>query len=127
MLRSLVGSEMCIRDSVYGDSTKNTLVGIFVPDQKNLEQFAQEKGVKGTFQELCQNKELKTHLQKEFDAYGKAEKLYGFELVKAFHLEPKPFIDNNIYTPSFKIKRNVAKAFYLDILNELYQQAEGGK
>ena len=76
---------------VYGDSTKSHLVGIFVPDQKKLIEFAKSKNIDGSIEDLCKNKELKIQLQKELGSFAKSENLQGFEIVKAIDLEPASF------------------------------------
>ena len=44
---------------------------------------------------------------------GKECKLHGFEKVKDFYLSPEVFsVENNILTPTFKLKRNDAKKAY---------------
>ncbi|KAJ2796318.1 medium-chain fatty acid-CoA ligase faa2, partial [Coemansia furcata] len=51
--------------------------------------------------------------------------LKGFEIPKNIFLESKPFsIENNILTPTFKVKRLVSKDMYKPTLERLYAELE---
>ncbi|CAN0284173.1 unnamed protein product, partial [Discosporangium mesarthrocarpum] len=42
--------------------------------------------------------------------------------VKAIHLEPNPFsVENNMLTPTFKLKRAEAQATYYGVIKSLYE------
>ncbi|KAL2918829.1 medium-chain fatty acid-CoA ligase faa2 [Polyrhizophydium stewartii] len=58
-------------------------------------------------------KELTAWVRKESD-------LKGFELVKDFVLDHQNFGDSGLMTPTFKLKRNEAKKYYLDKLQAMY-------
>jgi len=47
---------------VYGMSTKNYLIGIFVPEVEVFNDLAQELGQTGTFEELLTNDKMKDHV-----------------------------------------------------------------
>jgi len=53
--------------------------------------------------------------------------LKGFEQVKAVHLTTEPFsVENGMLTPTFKIRRRDAAAFYNDVLEGLYSRTARG-
>jgi long-chain acyl-CoA synthetase len=53
--------------------------------------------------------------------------LQGFEMVKAVHLCAEPFtLENDLLTPTFKLKRNVAKARFQTIIDDLYEKSGMG-
>ena len=48
----------------------------------------------------------------------------GFEIPSAVHLTETQFsVDNDLLTPTFKLKRNEAKKFFKDQIKELYKGA----
>ena len=106
---------------VHGDSTKDYLVGVIVPDRENIEVLAESLGIKGTYEELCQNQQIKERILHEINKVGKQNKLHGFELVKKIHLEPVSFLTQNLCTASMKLKRTPATIHYKPILENLYK------
>ena len=54
-------------------------------------------------------------------ATGRAEKLKGFELIKALHLEPNAFaVEDDLLTPTFKLKRPQLQKKYQKIIDDMY-------
>lgn len=110
---------------VYGDSTKSTLVAIVVPNAENLAIWAKSNSdfaaISGDLEKLCQSPAVNSMILKEMDTTGKALKLRGFEFVKKIHLHPVEFsTTNDLLTPTFKLKRPQLKAFFKEILDQLY-------
>ena len=90
---------------VYGNSLQAYLVAVIVP---NPDKWAEIK-------------EDKEALLKEVNAFGKAEKLKGFEMIRACVIETEPFsVENELLTPTQKAKRPVIQAKYKDALEALY-------
>jgi long-chain acyl-CoA synthetase len=55
------------------------------------------------------------------DQLGKANKLSGLERPKDIFITSDPFsVDNNILTPTFKLKRNVGRDVYKQEIDALY-------
>jgi len=53
---------------------------------------------------------------------AKANKLSGLEKPLDLFLTAEPFsIENNLLTPTFKLKRNVARAYYEPQINDMYE------
>lgn len=113
--------ELVAQAFVYGDSLQATLVGIIVPDKEELLKYAKLKGIEGDFATLCGDEQVRKYLLQQLIAHGKANDLKGFENVKNISLEPQPFsVDNNMLTPTFKLKRHEAKLHYEETIKGLY-------
>lgn len=53
----------------------------------------------------------------------KEHKLNSLERVRDIYLTPEPFtVDNNVVTPTFKIKRNIAKVYFKDVIEMMYNK-----
>ena len=47
----------------------------------------------------------------------------SLEKIKALHLTTEPFsVDNNLITPTFKIKRNIARAVFKEAIDKMYSE-----
>ncbi|KAI0525292.1 hypothetical protein KFK09_004685 [Dendrobium nobile] len=111
---------------VYGSSFESFLVAVAIPEQKALEEWAESNQVyAGSFEDLCKHQKARKHILNELNNTGKRQQLKGFELLKAVHLEPKPFdIERDLITPTFKLKRVQLLKYYKDLVDELYIEAK---
>ena len=107
---------------IHGESLQSFLVAVVVPDPDVLPSFAAKIGVKGSFEELCQNQAVKEAILEDLQKTGKESGLKSFEQVKRIYLHPEPFsIENGLLTPTMKARRaNLAKYFQTQI-NSLYE------
>ncbi|OBS71486.1 hypothetical protein A6R68_13937, partial [Neotoma lepida] len=86
---------------VHGESLQSFLVGVVVPDPDSLPSFAAKIGVKGSFEELCQNQ------------------------VKSIFVHPEPFtIENGLLTPTLKAKRMELAKFFQIQIKSLYESTQ---
>ncbi|KAL6578750.1 Long chain acyl-CoA synthetase 4 [Orobanche minor] len=107
---------------VYGNSFESFLVAIINPNKQALEQWAEQNGISGDFNALCENLKLKEYFLEELARIAKEKKLKGFELVKAVHLDPVPFdMERDLITPTFKKKRPQLLKHYQDIIDNMYK------
>lgn len=98
---------------VYGTSTESSLVAVVVPQPH----WWDEHGGK----EAAGKSEAQKAMLAELSATGKAAKLKGFEMVRAVHLETEPFsVENELLTPSMKLKRPQLTEKYLPTIDALY-------
>uniref|UniRef100_A0A803KZM0 Long-chain-fatty-acid--CoA ligase n=1 Tax=Chenopodium quinoa TaxID=63459 RepID=A0A803KZM0_CHEQI len=108
---------------VYGNSFQSFLVAVINPNKKALESWAEEKGIAGDFSSLCQNPGAKAYFIERLNQIAKENKLKGFELIKAVHLDPVPFdMERDLLTPTFKKKRPQLLKYYQDVVDTLYQE-----
>ena len=66
---------------VYGDSFKSSLIGILVPEETEIFDWAEEKKLSKDMEKLCQNTELNEIILKDINQTGKSTGLKGFEQV----------------------------------------------
>lgn len=113
---------------VYGDSVQSCLVAIVVPDPLELGKLVQEKlpMLKSlSYQELCKSPEVHIAVLDRMTENGKRAEMRGFEFVKAIHLDSQPFtVENNLLTPSLKLKRPEARKFFQKEIEQLYQKIQ---
>ncbi|RIA90730.1 hypothetical protein C1645_823030 [Glomus cerebriforme] len=116
--------ELVSQAFVYGDSLQAALVGIIVPDDSTLMKWAKENDLEDkSFEELCKDAKVKKHLLQTLIKYGKENELKGFENIKNIYLIHEPFsIQNDLLTPTFKLKRHQAKLTFQKEIEELYAE-----
>ena len=57
------------------------------------------------------------------DAKVKGHNLTSLEKIKDIHFFAEPFsVENNLITPTFKIKRNIAKVTFKDAIEKMYAE-----
>ncbi|XP_067909007.1 long-chain-fatty-acid--CoA ligase 5 isoform X1 [Heterodontus francisci] len=107
---------------VHGDSLQSYLVAIVVPDPEVLPQFAASKGFKGSYQELCNNPELKEVILEDMVKLGKEAGLKSFEQVKDLYLHTEMFtVENGLLTPTLKAKRSELAKHFKSKIDHLYE------
>jgi long-chain acyl-CoA synthetase len=109
---------------VYGNSFKSQLVAVVVPAAPALKAWAKEAGLPpaATPAEVCADPRAAAWALEALTAVGKGDKLKGFELVKAVHLEPEPFsVEEDLMTPSFKLKRPQLQRRYQPEIDAMYK------
>lgn len=91
-----------------------------------LEKWAKEQGISySSYEELCQNPKVKEFLQAEIKAKGKEGGLFGFEIPTQITITHIPFsMENDLLTPTFKLKRAEAKKYYLKEIKSMYNGAK---
>ncbi|KAJ2163546.1 medium-chain fatty acid-CoA ligase faa2 [Coemansia sp. RSA 562] len=113
---------------VHGDSLQSALVAVLVPNEEFLaREIAASHSLSHLagkpYSELCTNKDVVEMMISVVDAWGRSNDLKGFEIPKNIFLESDPFsVENDILTPTLKVKRPIAKARYLQTIAQLYQQ-----
>jgi len=109
---------------VYGDSLKSSLVAIIVPDFESLQPWAKEQGHKDAENPkgLCADPAIVKMILDDANKKGKENKIRGFETIVACTLVSTPFsVENDLLTPTFKLKRPQAKKAFQDAIDEMYK------
>ncbi|KAM6954221.1 long-chain-fatty-acid--CoA ligase 1 [Aplochiton taeniatus] len=110
---------------VHGDSLQSHLIGIVVPDPEVFTDWAKERGIVGSYEELCQNPDMKKAVLDDMAAVGKEAGLKSFEQVKDLYLHPEMFsVSNGLLTPTLKSRRvDIRRVFQEQIVNMYGQTA----
>lgn len=120
-----VRSKFVAQAFVYGNSLKSTLVGVIVPEEGVVYEWAKEHNVEADMNQLAANSELKDAILKDINMQGKIGGLKGFEQVKNIHLHSELFsIENGLLTPTMKSKRNELQKFFKNELEEIYKNLD---
>jgi long-chain acyl-CoA synthetase len=112
---------------IYGNSLKNYLICIVHPKFKDIVDFLKSKGINDVDNNNCVNyfedQDLKDAIIKEMDSFGRQNGLKGFELPKKIFLFKDKFsVENQIITPTMKIRRHIAKKIFEEQINKLYEE-----
>lgn len=103
---------------VHGDSLQSWLVAIIVPELPECKKIAKDKGFWDDSKEeaeLLESPELLKIVLDDLLKLAKDNKFSGLEKIKKCFLTDEPFsIENDILTPTMKIKRNIAKKRYTE-------------
>ena len=110
---------------IYGDSLQSYLVGILVPKSKDVIEFLKNKGIenvtKENYKDYFEDQDLIKDILKEINDYSRHNDIKGFEIVKKVHLCKEPFsVDNNLLTTTMKIRRHIAKKYFMKEIEEMY-------
>ncbi|CAL1616095.1 unnamed protein product [Knipowitschia caucasica] len=108
---------------VHGDSLESYLIGIAVPDPEVFVDWAKEQGFVGSYQELCQNPDVKNAVLEDMKAVGKEAGLKSFEQVKDLYLHQEMFsIANGLLTPTLKSRRTDIRRVFQEQLSAMYNK-----
>ncbi|OMJ72441.1 hypothetical protein SteCoe_29121 [Stentor coeruleus] len=108
---------------VYGDSLKDYLVAVVVPNEEFVRKkwaSDNEYGADADFSIMCRSERLKKDILADLGQFGKRESLFGFEFVKKVHLEPIPWTPSDFLTPTQKLMRYKLKIQYKAEIDALY-------
>lgn len=115
-------SKFVEQSMVYGDSLKNCCVGIIVPNPSTVKAWAAENGKNvSDWEGLMKSPELKKAIMEELDQIGKANKLSSLERPRDIYVTAEAFsVENDILTPTFKLKRNKGRDAYKTQIDAMY-------
>uniref|UniRef100_A0A8B9KCJ8 Arachidonate--CoA ligase n=1 Tax=Astyanax mexicanus TaxID=7994 RepID=A0A8B9KCJ8_ASTMX len=109
---------------VHGDSLQSFLIGIVVPDPEVFVNWNKDRGIVGSYEELCQNPDVKKAVLEDMTAVGKKAGLKSFEQVKDVYLHSELFsISNGLLTPTLKSRRVDLRRVFSEQINQMYSTA----
>ncbi len=103
---------------VYGDK-KPHVVALIVPDPEFVKEWAKETGNSAETTDIISNDDFRRHISEAIDRVN--EHLSVIERVRRFTLIAEEFtVDNEMMTPTLKVRRHVIKEKYGNQLEALY-------
>ena len=111
---------------VHGESLKSVVVAMIVPEEIRVREWAKgQDDVDETLPlaDLARLEALKKAIMDDILALGKAASLASFEQVKDIHLDGELWTaENELLTPSFKIKRPALVRKYRAVIDAMYEK-----
>ncbi|GES65625.1 acetyl-CoA synthetase-like protein [Aspergillus terreus] len=113
---------------IHGDSMQTFLVGIFGVQPDMFAPFASKvlgrTIAESEIKSVLDDEKIRKAVLKDLDRVAKKHKLAGYERVKNCALMMEPFtVENNLLTPTLKLKRPPTTKMYRQLLDELYAAA----
>jgi long-chain acyl-CoA synthetase len=108
---------------VYGDRRPH-LVALVVPDADHADAWAAAHGRPANLAVLVADPEFRRHIGEAIDRVNRD--MSPVEKVRRFVMTAEPFtVDNEMCTPTLKIRRHVIVSRYGNVLRELYDDRHG--
>jgi len=114
---------------VHGESLESFLVGVVVPDFDSIKKWnskLEEKLLSDspTAEEVCASPDVMKLIMGSMNELAAANKLNGLEKVRKLHLHNSAFtIEDDLLTPSMKLKRGVAAKVFKEQIQSMYGKA----
>ncbi|XP_006082638.1 long-chain-fatty-acid--CoA ligase 3 isoform X1 [Myotis lucifugus] len=105
----------------YANSYHSYVIGFVVPNQKELTELARKKGLKGTWEELCNSCEMENEVLRVLSEAAISASLEKFEIPVKIRLSPEPWTpETGLVTDAFKLKRKELKTHYQADIERMY-------
>ena len=114
-----VQSQYVAQNWIYGTSLKDFIVIFIAPEEEKMKKWCQDNGK--SMDTAREDEDFKMTVMKEIYALADANKFNTLEKPKQIHIMSEPFsVENDLLTPSFKTKRNVAAKVFADVIEGMY-------
>uniref|UniRef100_A0A4W5R1E6 long-chain-fatty-acid--CoA ligase n=1 Tax=Hucho hucho TaxID=62062 RepID=A0A4W5R1E6_9TELE len=108
----------------YANSDQSYVIGFVVPNQKQLTVLAEQRGLRGSWEEICNNPDMERDVLRIITEAALSAQLERFEIPKKICLSAEPWTpETGLVTDAFKLKRKELKSHYQDDIERMY----GGK
>lgn len=105
----------------YANSDQNYVISFVVPNQKRLTEMAKQRGIIGSWEEICTHPEMEKEVLRVIREVAVNIKLQRFEIPVKVHLSPEPWTpETGLVTDAFKLKRKELKNHYLHHIERMY-------
>jgi len=109
---------------VCGDSLQSCTVAIVIPDELKVKEWMKANG-KTDPADVATDDTFKKEIMDDIVRLAKENNLSGLEKPKDIFISSDPFsIENDMLTPTFKLKRNIAKKAYQPQIDAMYAEIE---
>jgi long-chain acyl-CoA synthetase len=102
------------------------LIAVVVPEEGACKKWAVEAG-KGdaSLTDLVKDADLKKTIIEDMKRIGKEDGLFTFELAQDIFITTTPFtVENDLLTPTMKLKRHESKQLFYTQIKEMYNGAK---
>lgn len=110
---------------VHGDSLQSWIIAVVVVEVPAVRKWLAEKGIEAEGDDISSHLEhpdLHQLILTNFLELAKVNKFNGLEKIKKVHLTAEPFsIENDLLTPTMKIKRNIARKVFAAEIAKMYE------
>ncbi|XP_064194367.1 long-chain-fatty-acid--CoA ligase 3b [Anguilla rostrata] len=108
----------------YANSEESYVISFVVPNQKQLLALAHQRGVQGSWEEICNSPEMEKEVLRIITEAAIGAKLERFEIPRKIRLSAEPWTpETGLVTDAFKLKRKELKSHYQEDIERMY----GGK
>ncbi|GFT32427.1 long-chain-fatty-acid--CoA ligase 1 [Nephila pilipes] len=118
-------SKLVLQILVEGNPDQNYIVALVVPEPENLKSWLKTKGYKDSedISQLLSNTEVRKHFLLELRKIGSQKDLNSLEQARNLVFLSEPFtVDNDLMSPTLKVRRGQAKKHYEDLILSLYKE-----
>lgn len=100
---------------------KDHIIMFMVVEEPAIKKWAADRNLGDDIAALLDNEDLKMSVLKEVSDLANANQFNSLEKPKQMMLLLEPFsVENDMLTPTFKLKRNIAKQKFAKEIDELY-------
>ncbi|XP_076150609.1 long-chain-fatty-acid--CoA ligase 3b [Alosa pseudoharengus] len=108
----------------YANSDQSYVISFVVPNQKQLTSLAEQSGVRGSWEEVCNSPVMEKEVLRVITDAAVTANMERFEIPKKIRLSAEPWTpETGLVTDAFKLKRKELKSHYQDDIERMY----GGK
>ena len=126
----LINSKYINQIFVYGESQYSYAIALVYPELNDCVEFLKTNKAMGevnydkiNYEDLCGNKIIEKEILNDCEIIGKKMGLKGFEIPKKIRIIKEAFsLDNNLMTPTLKLKTKNIKIKYNNDLLEMYKE-----
>ena len=126
----LINSKYINQIFLYGESQYSYSIALVYPELSECVQFLKNEKILGEIdydkikiEDLCDNKNMEEEIIKDCNITGRKYDLKGFEIPRKIRIIKEPFsLENNLMTPTLKLKSKSIKAKYNDLIRNMYDE-----